>query len=60
MVEFLSNDRFNGNCLIALYFTQEVKSKSFGESCAICQTDFIESEDVKMLRCLHCYHINCI
>lgn len=36
MVEFLTRDMFDEYNLVAVYYTEEIKSKVFGDTCVIC------------------------
>ena len=38
----------------------EQKIKSMNSKCTVCQDDFNEQDDVRVLPCEHIYHLDCI
>jgi len=42
------------------YLKLELKIKSMNSKCTVCQDDFNEQDDVRVLPCEHIYHLDCI
>lgn len=42
------------------YLKLEQKIKSMNSKCTVCQDDFNEQDDVRVLPCEHIYHLDCI